>query len=208
MRLDELMEIIEIDSLDEFEFFEHFSALMECPEEIDYDLFGRVLFDVETPLLTELTDNFFEDLIQGVPDDAMTLYSLLYNVKTALCEAAKESDTKQDRLFYIENLYRFRDWYIFDSFVRCRRISDDLISETSIFDALTLFRLEKLGEDKYDYDFTQSLEFLMDERIAPIEADEFDDESYGEEFDESLIDEEYPVIEDENSAITEEDDHY
>ena len=64
MRLDELMEIIEIDNLDEFEFFEHFSALMECPEEIDFDLFNKVLADIEAPLLTELTDNFFEDLIQ------------------------------------------------------------------------------------------------------------------------------------------------
>lgn len=204
MRLDELMEIIEIDNLDEFEFFEHFSALMECPEEIDAELFYKVLADIDTPLLTELTDNFFEDLIQGVPDDAMALYSLLYSVKTALCDAAKEADNKRDRLFYIEELYRFRNWYIFDSIVTCRRLSDDVTSEISIFDALTLFRLEKLGEDKYDYDFTHCLEFLSDERIAPIEADEFEDDSYDEDDDDALIDRDNPLI-DEEGSLTEED---
>lgn len=205
MRIDELMEIIEIDNLDEFEFFEHFSALMECPEEIDYDLFYKVLADVSTPILTELTDNFFEDLIQGVPDDAMTLYSLLYNVKTMLCDAARESDTKQDRLFYIEELFRFRNWYIFDSLVKCRRLSDDFTSELCLFDALTLFRLEKLGDDKYDYDFTHSLEFLMDDRIAPIETDDYDDESYDDDYDDSLIDGEHPVIEEEGSCDDDQD---
>lgn len=207
MRLEELMEIIDIENLEEFEFFEHFSALMECPEEIDSELFYKVLSDVDAQILTELTDNFFEDLIQGVPDDAMALYSLLYSFKTALCDAAKESDTKQDRLFYIEELYRFRNWYIFDSLVKCRRISDDVVSEISFFDALTLFRLEKLGEDKYDYDFTHSLEFLMDDRISAIDSEAYDEEGYEDDSDESLIDEEYPIIEEEGSHSKEEEDY-
>ncbi len=204
MRMDELMEVLEIEDLEEFEFFEHFSALMECSEEIEYDLFYKVLSDVDAPLLAELTEHFFEDLIQGVPDDAMSFYALLNNIKTTLCDAAKESNSKQDRLFYIEELYRFRNWYVFDSVVAVQKIAEDFTSEITVFEALTLYRLEKLGEDKYDYDFTKCSELLEDEHISTIDPDYYDDDGYGDDSEDSLIDKDNPII-DEEGAYGDED---
>jgi hypothetical protein len=203
MTLTELMSIIEIENLDEFEFFEHFSALMECTEEIDYDTFFKVLADVEPALLAELTENYFDDLIQGVPDDAMTLYSLIFTVRTTLSESAKEAGSREDRIFYVEELYRFRNWYMFDSIVLCKRINDDLLHECTLFEALTLFRLEKLGEDKFDYDFTHVLDYPIDDFISINTEEDFDESDDlvedDNENDLTLIDEEHPVIEEEGN---------
>jgi hypothetical protein len=206
MTLNELMEIIEIENLDEFEFFEHFSALMECPEEIEFDLFTKVLLDVDASLLAELTDNYFEDIMQGVPDDAMNLYTMLYSLRSALCDAAKESTSTRERAFYIEELYRFRNWYIFDAVVKCKRLSDGLAQEETFFDALALYRLEKLGEEKYDYDFSHAVDYSIDDYsstgIVPDFDNDFDEDvtdDLAEDPDVTLIDDEYPVMDDEMS---------
>ncbi len=208
MTLDELMEAIEIENLDEFEFFEHFSALMECPDEIEFDMFAKILAEVDASLLYELTDNYFEDIMLGVPDDAMGLYSMLYTIRSSLCDAAKESNSRQDRIFYIEELYRFRNWYLFDSVVKCRRLSDGLETEETLFDALALYRLEKLGEDKYDYDFTHALEYSVEDYASASENREYDSvidtEPDDDDFDETLIDRDNPVI-DSNEPDDEDD---
>ena len=210
MTLDELMEIVEIENLDEFEFFEHFSALMECHEEIEFSLFAKVLSEVEADLLHELTDNYFEDIMQGIPDDSMNLYTLFYSIRTALCEAAKEADSQQDRAYYINELYRFRNWYMFDSSVRCKRISDGLETEETLFDALALYRMEKLGEEKYEYDFSAVLDYYIDSFENIPEDEDYDsgtEKEYDEEdeFNEGLIDRHNPVIDGEYEDEDEED---
>jgi len=209
MTLDELMEVLEIENLDEFEFFEHFSALMEYPEEIEFDLFSRVLSEVDSGVLYELTDNYFEDMIQGVPDDSISLYTMLYTIRTALCEAAKEADSPAERSFYIEELFRFRTWYLFDSIVKCRRFSDGQLSKETLFEALALYRLEKLGEEKYDYDFSHALEYSIDDlegRGDDYEYKEERDDDEDEDFDDTLIDRDNPVIDGENYDEEEEND--
>lgn len=177
MNYKELLEYLEIENSSEFEFFEQFSALLECEEDIEFNYFFTLLNEVEGHLLSEMTDNYFEDLLSGIPDDAMHFYSLLQTIKHGLCDLAKEDEGSKERAVYIEELFNFRNWLIFDSRVKCLDKSTNILEVMPIFEALILFRSEKLGNDKMDYDFSECMEYRTDNFILE-ESDEDDDEDY------------------------------
>jgi len=212
MDFDELLELLEIDSPDEFEYFEHFAALIECDEEIPYELFYKVLAGVDSDTLAELTENYFEEVLQGIPEDAIDIYTLFGIIKQALVGLAKNSHTREERIAYVDELYKFRSWYIFDSNVHLRRLSDDLKRDVTLSEALSLYRLEKLNEDQYHYDFSDCMDYEIDEYTisfnAKIDADydemiEEDDSLY----EEGLIDRKFPVIDGEFDIDGTEEDY-
>ena len=199
MDFDELLELLEIDSQDEFGYFEHFAALVECDEEIPYDLFYRILADVEPDTLIDLTDNYFEEILQNIPEDAIDIYTLLGTIRQALVGLAKNSSTREERVAYTDELFKFRNWYIFDSLVHLKRLSDNVKKDVTVSEALSLYRLEKLNEDQYRYDFSDSLDYEIDEYSISIdtELDEEYEEIIEEDedvYEEGLIDKEFPVI--------------
>lgn len=210
MDFDELLELIEIDSPDEFGYFEHFAALMECDEVIPYDSFYRILADVDSETLIDLTDNYFEDVLQGMPDDAIEVYSLLSTIRQALLGLAKNASTREERVAYVDELYKFRNWYIFDSAVHLRRLADNVKKDVTVSEALSLYRLEKLNEDQYRYDFSDSLDYEIDEYSISIDAklDEEYEEIIEEDedlYEDGLIDKTFPVIDGEFSDEEDED---
>lgn len=199
MDFDELLELLEIDSPDEFGYFEYFAALVECDEEIPYDLFYRMLSDVETETLIDLTDNYFEEILQSIPEDAIDAYTLLGTIRQALIGLAKNSSTREERVAYADELFKFRNWYIFDSIVHLKRLSDNAKKDVTVSEAFSLYRLEKLNEDQYRYDFSDCLDYEIDEYSISIETEL--DEAYEEiieededVYEEGLIDKEFPVI--------------
>lgn len=212
MDFDELLELLEIDSPDEFGYFEHFAALVECDEEIPYDLFYRILADVESDTLIDLTDNYFEDVLQEMPDDAIDIYTLLGTIRQALVGLAKNSTTREERIAYADELYKFRNWYIFDSDVHLKRLSDNAKRDVTVSEALSLYRLEKLNEDQYLYDFSDCLDYEIDEYAISIDAklDEEYEEIIEEDedlYEEGLIDREFPVIDGEFNEDDEDEDY-
>lgn len=199
MDFDELLELLEIDSPDEFGYFEHFAALIECDEEIPYDLFYKILADVESDTLAELTGNYFEDVMQGMPEDAIDIYTLFGTLRQALTGLARNSYTREERIAYTDELYKFRSWYIFDSTVHLKRTRDSLKRNATVSEALSLYRLEKLNEDQYQYDFSDCMDYEIDEYSISIDAklDEEYDEIIEEDedlYEEGLIDRKFPVI--------------
>ncbi len=211
MDFDDLLELLEIDSSDEFAYFEHFAALMEWDEEIPYELVYRILADVDSDTLVDLTDNYFEDILQGIPEDAIEAYTLMSTIRQALVGLAKSSSTHDERVAYVDELYKFRSWYIFDSVVHLKRHSDNAIIDVSVSEALSLYRLEKLNEDQYQYDFSDCLDYEIDEYSISIDAklDEEYEEIIEEDedlYEEGLIDKEFPVID--GDFINEEEEEY
>ncbi len=210
MDFDELLELIEIDAPDEFGYFEHFAALIECDEEIPYDLFYKILAEVESDTLIDLTDNYFEDVQQGMPDDAIDVYTLLGTIKQALVGLAKNTTTREERIAYVDELFKFRCWYIFDSTVHMKRLSDNVKRDATVSEALAFYRLEKLNEDQYRYDFSDCLDYEIDEYSISIDAklDEEYEEIIEEDedlYEEGLIDKEFPVIDGEFGEDEEEE---
>ncbi|HHU17563.1 MAG: hypothetical protein ACOX4V_09190 [Anaerovoracaceae bacterium] len=204
MDYNELLDMLEIESPDEFGYFEHFASLIECDEDIPYDLFYRFLSETDSETLIDLTDNYFEDILQGIPDDGIEIYTMLDTIRQALLGLlSNSSNSDDDRIAYVDELYKFRNWYIFDGIVHVQRINDGKEFDVSISEAISLYRLEKLNEDKYRYDFSDCLDYEIDEYSISFDAkidEEYDEiiEEDEELYEEGLIDKEFPVIDGES----------
>jgi hypothetical protein len=213
MDFDELLDLLEIDSSDEFGYFEHFAALIESEEEIPYEFLYKLLADVEAETLIELTDSYFEDILQGMPDDAIDIFTLLGTIRQALVGLAKNAANREERIAYVDELFKFRTWFIFESQVHLKRLSDHAKRTVTVFEALSLYRLEKLNEDQYRYDFSDCLDYEIDEYSISIDAaldEEYEDiiEEDEDLYEEGLIDKEFPVIDGDFREEEEEDDYH
>lgn len=161
MRIEEVLELLEIDSPDQFEHFEHLAELIECTEEISYEAFYAVLNEVEPSTLTELLDCYFDDLMKGIPDDATDFFTLITTIHQALIGLSRGSEYDQKR-YFVDELFRFRNWYTFESLARCTAVSDGQAGDVPIVEALALYRMEKLGEMKYKFDFSECMDYPLD----------------------------------------------
>jgi hypothetical protein len=63
-------------------------------------------------------------------------------IRQALVGLAKSSSTHDERVAYVDELNKFRSWYIFDSVVHLKRHSDNAIIDVSVSEALSLYRLK------------------------------------------------------------------
>ncbi|NLY70328.1 MAG: hypothetical protein GX076_01380 [Clostridiales bacterium] len=205
MNIEEVLELLEINSPDVFEYFEHMAELLECPEEISHEVFHTILKEVEPEILEDLIDSYFEDVLKAIPDDATELYTLVSTIQQQLLNLVSEASDQDQKRQLIDELYRFRTWYAFDSVVICKNKTDGLTINTTVLEALTLHRLEKLGEQAYEYDFSESIDYPLDELSFKfsysIEDDLFDEDDDDEDDDlaNNLIDKEFPVIDGEFS---------
>lgn len=205
MKMDELLELLDIDAPEEFEYFEHLAELLECSEDISEDAFIEILSGVEQKVLNELLETYFEDVLQGIPEDALDFYTLMSTIRQSLLGLSLSSPDSDQRRFFSEELFRFRTWYVFDSVVYCKNKTGGSASAIPVFEALALYRLEKLGEEAYEYDFAEALDYSLDEYSISFpysienEAAEGEDDDFEEEDDETLIDKIYPVIDGEFS---------
>ena len=215
MKTDELLELLDIESPDEFEYFEHLAELLECPEEISHEAFCEILQDVEQKTLTELLETYFEDLLVGIPDEATDFYTLILNIRQSLLGLSLSAAGSDQRRFFADELFRFRLWYVFDSAVYCKSKIAGSASSFPVIEALALYRLEKLGEQAHEYDFSEALSYPLDEYSVSfpysVEEGEVDEASIDEEEDDdnTLIDKILPVIdgeyEDEDAGLDEEE---
>ncbi len=211
MDFDKLLELLEINSSDEFAYFEHFAALIEFDKEIPYEPFYRILSEVDSDTLADLTDTYFEDVLQGMPEDAIEIYTLMSTTRQALVGLARNAAAHDERIAYVDELYKFRSWYIFDSIVHLKRLSDRVRRDVTVSEALSVYRLEKLNEEQYRYDFSDCLDYEIDEYSISLDArlDEEYEEIIEEDedlYEEGLIDKEYPVID--GDFIDEEEEEF
>lgn len=216
MGIEEILELLEIDSTDQFEYFEHFAELIECTEEISYEAFYSLLKDIDPALLSELLNEYFEEIIQGIPDDATDFHVLMMTILQQLSGFAAEEINTESRRLFIEELFRFRNWYTFDSQVPCTHRLDQRVDTLPAAEALSLYRMEKLGEASCSFDFSQALNYPIEEYSISF-AYQLDKEGAGEieensleeegedEYADAFIDAEHPVIDGDFIDIDEED---
>lgn len=214
MNIEEVLELLEIDSPDEFEYFEHFAELMECDEEITFDAFAEVISQVDSVILAELLDSYFEDVLKGIPDEETDLYTLISTIRQSLLGLVT-SGLGKGRASFADELFRFRTWFTFESIVHCENTEDGITSDLPVLEALTLYRLEQLGEETYRFDFSDCLDYPLEEYTITISRKletagndtDYDgsDPDYDqidalyEDYDEGLIHRELPVIDGEFS---------
>lgn len=204
MELNELLELLDLESPYDFSYFEHFADLVECQEFIEYEDFYMVLSEAPSDVLCELSETYFEEILANLPDNIVDIYTILTNIQKCLIGLASSEETQEDRRLFVDELYKFHNWYALEGIVHCLRKKDGVMLHVPIFEALALCRLEKLNEDSYEYDFSDCLEYELDsysmnlsslmdstyEEEEDMDDDDGDDESYTE----GLVNRENPVI--------------
>ena len=178
MDLNELFEIADIDSAEDFKYFDNFAALMESDEYIPGEVMYELFAEVDTGVLSELTDNYFEDIMEGVPEEEAELFTLLDNIKRVLKGYAENTDDERSMVLFTDEVSRFRNWYNFDTDVECQSRKDGSTRTVPVREALVLYRIEKLRADEYMYDFSECLDYPLDEYVVSFTSDADGDTGY------------------------------
>ena len=167
MDRDELFELLDIESGADFQYFENFADLVECEEDIESDVIYDMLEDADLKTFAEICESFFYETLESVPGDQIDLYNLIENIKRALIGLAEAARSEEDNalLQLADELNRFRIWYSVEKLAECKDLSTNKASYLSVRDALVNARLEKLGTDEYAYDFSEAMDYELEEFI-------------------------------------------
>lgn len=181
MDLNELMEMLEIEEPSEFEYFENFADLIESDETIPEETLFQLFSQTDPKTVAELIHNYFEDMLEAMPESSTDMLTLLENIKRSLMGLLQTSEEESLLRNFVEELFRFKTWFCLESEVGCKSLSDGEEKVLSLRDALVLSRLEKMEEDEYQYDFEECLKYEIDEYIMSfadlaIEEEEEDEE--------------------------------
>jgi hypothetical protein len=163
MNIDELLRLLEIDGCEEFTFFEYYAELVENESEIPFETLRELLLHTDKDILVELTEGYFEETLSAVPDDQTEFYALLDAIGRNMAHLSKLVGGDRGLDIYTEELLRFKQWYAAESVVHCDNKGSREMSDVTVCEALTLSRLEKLGESEYFFDFGDCMDY-------PIEA--------------------------------------
>lgn len=182
MNLNELLEYLDIETPEEFEYFEHLADLLELEEEISYEACFGLFSALSETGVTELIANYFEELIDNLPDDTIDIFTLLTTIRQCLLGLARGLGSPEGTRAFVDEFLKFRSWYTLESVVHCKRLRDGLFTDVTAAEAIALCRLEKLNEDEYDYDFSDCLEYEVSEysvNLADIiEDSELEEDSF------------------------------
>lgn len=179
MEYEELLDLLEMESPEDFEYFDHLAGLMELEEEVDYDGFFRVLSQVTKETMLELLRNYFTDITEHMPDSTVELHTLMDEIRRCLTGLARQMDSQEGRRAFIDELYRFRNWYALEGEVVVKNLTSGERSRVSVSEALATSRMEALGSDDYDYDFEDCLNYEPEEYSMTI--NEAMSAAYGDE---------------------------
>jgi len=191
MDLEELLAILDIDSPSELVYFEQFADLMEQPQDIPYETLAALIEGMDHEVISEMIEGYFDDIMKFVPDGEGELYTLLQNISTTLVSLAGGGDDDSAHML-AEELYKFRAWYMFESSVLTKELAEGTEREIPLMEALTAYRVQNFTDDDFLFDFTDALDYHLDEYIVSVSAlaaDSYDD---GDEYDGSYEDDDYP----------------
>jgi len=184
MEYNELLELLDIETPQDFQYFENMAALIECEYQIPAHLIFKLFKEVNDDNAIEIIEEYFNDMLEGVPDSEGDIYSIIDNERTALCGLINSDEGDKAIRTLSEEIENFREWYVFDSKVYCTSRETGEESTESVRDALTMIRAEKFGGACYDYDFSQAANYQIDEFVFSIGSsfegyDDEDEHIYG-----------------------------
>ena len=84
MNLEELLEYLDLDDGSEFEYFEAMADLVESEDYIDSDAVYGLFEKADMTVVEELLNDYFEDILDGLPDDSGEIFALLHQIKLSL----------------------------------------------------------------------------------------------------------------------------
>ena len=182
MDFEELLKYLDLEDAVEFEYFEAMADLMESEDYIEPEAMYKLFEGADKSMVSELLDDYFEDILEGLPENSGEIYSLLHQIKMSLMGMISGAEDENDIRKFTDEFYKFKNWYSHESEVR---LSPDFSGEDiyhSVRDAITASRLEKLGGEKYSYDFEAALDYPLDSytvSFSDLIASETEDDNDG-----------------------------
>ncbi len=182
MNRQELYDFLDIETPEDFRFVENVSQYLESEEEIETEDLREIFAALNGREISKLMEEYFEEIMESVPDGETEAYELLSNILRSLTGLMKSGYSENVGPDAVDEMERFRRWYSMDSHVY---ITDDRGAEhdVTVRDALFLIRMEKLGEPSYRYDFTEACDYPLDDYVVNLMELAEMDESEGYEED-------------------------
>ena len=84
MDINELLEYLDIEEPSQFEYFETMADLAEWDEYVEPDVLVELFSGADNEITAELIEDYFEDILEGLPEDSGEIFSLLHQIKLAL----------------------------------------------------------------------------------------------------------------------------
>lgn len=101
-------------------------------------------------------------MLDGLPENSGEIFSLLHQIKLSLIGMISHAEDDSDMRRFTDEFYRFQTWYSHESEVELQPENGGAALYTNVRDAITASRMEKLGGEKYSYDFENSLDYQPD----------------------------------------------
>lgn len=165
MTKNELYELLDIETAEDFQYVENVSQYLECEEEIEFADLAELLGKLDKDSAAGLFDDYFEEIMEFIPEAETEIYSLFTNIRRSLTGMLKNADEVSTEAKIAEELERFRRWYSMDSKVYLSPHDLGEEKEETLRDALFTKRLEALGGEKYFYDFTEAMDYPLEKYV-------------------------------------------
>ena len=166
MDFTELLEYLDLESAAEFEYFEAMADLVESEEYIEQEAVYALFEGADETMIPELLEDYFEDILDGLPEDAGEIYSLLHQIKMSLIGLAQNRgqgmDAESDLRRLVDEFCRFRQWYVEESDVELSPDDGGPVLHQCLRDAITTSRMQRLGGASYRYSFEDALMYELD----------------------------------------------
>ncbi len=177
----ELLEFLDLEEPAQFIYFEAMADLVECDEAIDQEAVYGLFNGAEKEMIAQLFEDYFEDILEGLPEDSDEIYDLLHQIKLSLMGLAMNMEEDSDVRKLTDEFCNFRNWYVYDSNVELSpETGDGEAIHHCLRDAITASRVENLGGTAYRYDFTGAMDYPLDSydmSVAALMALEDDEEN-------------------------------
>ncbi|MCI5698376.1 MAG: hypothetical protein MR269_05040 [Clostridiales bacterium] len=187
MNREKFYELADIETPEDFKFYDNVENLVEADEQWDADLLWSVISEVDGDTLKEIFKEYFQSLMEKLPEDNTELYTLIYNTGRAITglAGAGESDRVDNLRRLSEELERFSGWFSRDSKIEIQDVDSGDVSSMPLRDALAYMSLEKLGMGNYIFNFDGVLDYEVDEYVINLMDWSIDDDNAEEADDEN-----------------------
>ena len=165
MTKQEFYELLDIETAEDFKYVENVAQYLECDDDIEFEDVAALVAELDKVEASGLFDDYFEEIMEFLPEAETEVYSLFTNIRRSLSGMLKNADEMSTEAKIAEELERFRKWYSLDSKVYLTGIKDMSEREDTLRDALFTKRMEALGGEKYYYDFTEAMDYPLEEYV-------------------------------------------
>ncbi|MBR6473765.1 MAG: hypothetical protein IKS99_08605 [Firmicutes bacterium] len=165
MTRQDFYDMLDIETVEDFKYVENVSQYLECDDEIEFADIAALIKELDKVEASGLIDDYFEEIMDFIPEAETEMYSLFTNIRRSLTGMFKNADEVSTEAKIAEELERFRRWYSMDSKVYLQEMSGTAEREETVRDALFAKRMESLGGEKFFYDFTEAMDYPLEEYV-------------------------------------------